>query len=158
MDLQKRKIEEFINSKLRQAKLENTSSDFSGFVMKRVSSEYKSYVEEEKRERVAKYIIGAFSAMMVIFTFIVGFLAKSDINSAAQSTGISIEPTVETSNNIVLQFLGYIQNFFVNVLAMLGLTATPQTISLIIGFILIVIFYFLADRVFLKGKLKSIRS
>ena len=158
MDLQKRKIDEFIESKLRQAKLENTSSDFSSFVMKRVSSEYKSYVEEEKRDRAAKYIIGAFSALMVIFTFILGFIAKSDISSATQSTGISIEPTVETSNSIVMQFLGYIQNFFVNVLAMLGLTASPQTISLIIGFVLVVIFYFLADRVFLKGKLKSIRG
>lgn len=158
MDIKKRKIEEFINSKLRQAKLENTSSDFNSFVMKRVSSEYKSYVEEEKRDRVAKYIIGAFSTLMVIFTFILGFLAKSDINSAAQSTGISIEPTVETSNGIVMQFLSYIQNFFVNVLAMLGLTATPQTVSLIIGFILVVVFYFLADRVFLKGKLKSVRN
>lgn len=158
MDIKKRKIEEFINSKLRQAMLENTSSDFNSFVMKRVSSEYKSYVEEEKRDRVAKYIIGAFSALMVIFTFILGFLAKSDINSATQSTGISIEPTVETSNGIVMQFLSYIQNFFVNVLAMLGLTATPQTVSLIIGFILVVVFYFLADRVFLKGKLKSVRN
>lgn len=158
MDIKKRKIEEFIDSKLRQAKLENTSSDFTGFVMKRVSSEYKSYVEEEKRDRVAKYIIGAFSALMVIFTFILGFLAKSDISSAEQPTGISIEPTVETSNGIVMQFLGYIQNFFVNVLAMLGLTASPQTISLIAGLILVVVFYFLADRVFLKGKLKSIRS
>jgi hypothetical protein len=158
MDLQKRKIEEFIENKLRQAKLENTSSDFSQFVMKRVRSEYKSFAEEEKRDRVAKYIIGAFSALMVIFTFILGFLAKSDINSAAQSTGITIEPTVETSNNIVLQFLGYIQNFFVNVLAMLGLTATPQSISLIVGLVLVILFYFLADRVFLKGKLKSIRS
>ena len=158
MDIKKRKIEEFINSKLRQAKLENTSSDFSQFVMKRVNSEYKSYVEEEKRDRAAKYIIGAFSALMVIFTFIVGFLAKSDISSVEQSTGISIEPTVETSNGIVMQFLGYIQNFFVNVLAMLGLTASPQTISLIVGLILVVVFYFLADRVFLKGKLKSIRS
>lgn len=158
MDIKKRKIEEFIDSKLRQTKLENTSSDFTGFVMKRVNSEYKFYVEEEKRDRVAKYIIGAFSALMVIFTFILGFLAKSDISSAEQSTGISIEPTVETSNNIIMQFLGYIQNFFVNVLAMFGLTATPQTISLIVGFILIVVFYFLADRVFLKGKLKSIRS
>jgi len=158
MDIKKRKTEEFIDSKLRQAKLENTSSDFTGFVMKRVNSEYKSYVEEEKRDRVAKYIIGAFSALMVIFTFILGFLAKSDISSAEQSTGISIEPTVETSNGIVMQFLGYIQNFFVNVLAMLGLTASPQTISLIVGLILVVVFYFLADRVFLKGKLKSIRS
>ena len=158
MDIQKRKIDEFIESKLRQAKPENTSSDFSRFVMKRVSSEYKSYVEEEKRDRVAKYIIGAFSSLMVVFTFILGYLAKSDINSTVKSTGINIEPTVETSNNIVLQFLGYIQNFFVNVLAMLGLTATPQTISMIVGLVLVVAFYFLADRYFLKGKLKSIRS
>jgi magnesium-transporting ATPase (P-type) len=158
MDLQKRKIEEFIESKLRQAKLENTSSDFSQFVMKRVSSEYKTYVEEEKRDRVAKYIIGAFSTLMVVFTFILGYLAKSDINSSVQSTGISIEPTVETSNSFILQFLGYIQTFFVNVLGLLGLTATPQTISMIVGLVLVILFYFLADRVFLKGKLKSIRS
>jgi hypothetical protein len=158
MDLQKRKIEEFTDSKLRQAKLENTSFDFRQFVMKRVISEYKTYAEEEKRDRTAKYIIGIFSAMVVGFTFIVGFLAKSDLSSKVESTGISIEPTVETSNNILQQFLVYIQNFFVNVLGLLGLTVSPQSINIIVGLLLVIVFYFLADKFLLKGRLKSVRN
>jgi hypothetical protein len=158
MDIQKRKIEEFIENKLRQTKLESTSSDFKQFVMNRVKSEYKTYAEEERRDRIAKYIIAIFSAMMVGFTFILGYLAKSDLSSTVESTGITIEPTVETSNNILQQFLVYIQNFFVNVLGLLGLTVSPQSINIILGLLLVVVFYFLADKFLLRGRLKSIRN
>jgi hypothetical protein len=158
MDIHNRKIDGFIEGKLRQTKLESTSSDFKQFVMKRVKSEYKTYAEEERRDRIAKYIIGIFSAMMVGFTFVLGYLAKSDFSSTVESTGITIEPTVETSNNILQQFPGYIQNFFVNALGLLGLTVSPQSINLIVGLILVILFYFLADRVFLKGRLRSIRN
>jgi hypothetical protein len=158
MDLHNRKIDEFIEGKLRQTKLESTSSDFKQFVIKRVKSEYKTYGEEERRDRIAKYIIGVFSAIMVGFTVILGYIAKSDIDSTVKSTGITIEPTVETSNNILQQFLSYIQSFFINLLGMLGLSASPQTVSIVIGLVLAVIFYVVADRVFLKGRLKSIRN
>lgn len=158
MDLKDRKINEFIESKLRKSKLEASSGDFTSFVMKRVQSEYKSITSETRRDRIAKYIIGAFSSLMVIFTVIIGYLAKSEIGTKVESTGIKIEPTVETSNNILQQFLTFISAFFENVLGFFGLTASFQGISIIIGVILIILFYFLADRVFLKGKLKSIRS
>jgi hypothetical protein len=155
MDLKDRKIDEFVESKLRKSKVENTSSDFTSFVMKRVQSEYKSMTAEARRDRIAKYIIGVFSSLMVIFTVVIGYLAKSEIGSKVESTGIKIEPTVETSNNILQQFISYVSIFFENLLGFFGLTASFQSISIIVGLILIVLFYFLADRVFLKGKLKS---
>ncbi len=158
MDIKERKINEFIESKLRKSKPEAASGDFTSFVMKRMQSEYKSMKAEVRRERIAKYIIGAFSSLMVIFTVIIGYLAKSEIGSEVKSTGIKIEPTVETSNNILQQFLAFMSAFFENVLGFFGLTATTQNISIIIGLVLIVLFYFLADRVLLKGRLKSIRS
>lgn len=158
MEPKERKINEFVESKLRKSERKNTSSDFTPFVMKRVQSEYKSFAADARRDRIAKYIIGAFSSLMLIFTFIIGYAAKSDISTEVESTGIKIEPTVETSNNIVQQFLGYISVFFENVLGFFGLNATAQNLSIIIGLILIVIFYFLADRVLLKGRLRSIRN
>jgi len=158
MDLKDRKINEYIESKLRKSKLTDASGDFTSFVMKRVHSEYKSMTAEARRDRIAKYIIGAFSSLMVIFTVIIGYVAKSEIGSKTESTGIKIEPTVETSNNILQQFIAYISAFFENVLGVFGLSATLQNISIIIGLVLIVLFYFLADRVFLKGRLKSIHN
>lgn len=158
MDIKEKKINEFIESKLRKSKIESASGDFSSFVMKRVQSEYKSMTADAKRDRFAKYIIGAFSSLMLIFTVIIGYIAKSEIGSEVESTGIKIEPTVETSNNILQQFLAFMSAFFENVLGFFGLTATVQNISIIVGLVLIILFYFLADRVFLKGRLKSVRS
>lgn len=158
MSLQDRKIDEFIDSKLRQSRLESTSPGFTQFVMKRANSEYKSLAAEEKHDRVAKYIIGIFSALMVGFTVFMGYIAKSELSSTVRSTGVSIEPTVQTSNNFIQNFLAYIQSFFVNLLALLGFSATPQSVIIIVGLVLVLAFYLLADRIFLKGKLKSIRS
>ncbi len=158
MDLKDRKINELIESKLRKSRQADASDDFTSFVMKRVKSEYSSFAAEARRDRIAKYIIGAFSSLVLIFTIVIGFIAKSEVSSEVESTGIRIEPTVETSNNIVQQFLSYISTFFENVLGFFGLSATVQNLSIIIGLILIVVFYFLADRVLLKGRLRSIRS
>ena len=158
MSLEDRKIDRFIESKLRQGKLETPSAGFTQFVMKRAGSEYKSSAAEEKRDRAAKYIIGIFSALMVGFTVFMGYIAKSELSSTVRSTGVSIEPTVQTSNNFIQNFLAYIQSFFLNLLDLLGFSATPQSVIIIIGLILVLAFYLLADRIFLKGKLKSIRS
>lgn len=158
MSLENRKIEDYVESKLRQTKLHSAAPGFTQFVMKRITSEFKSSVAEEKRDRAAKYIIGIFSAMMVGFTVLMGYLAKSDLSSAVKSTGVSIEPTIETSNNFLQDAMLYIQVFFMKVLGIFGLSLSPQSVSIIIGLLLIIVFYFVADRVFLKGKLKSIRS
>ncbi len=158
MSIKERKIDDFIESKLRQAKLENTSSGFTQFVMKRAGLEYKYFAAEEKHDRLAKYIIGIFSTLMVVFTVIMGYLAKSQLSSTVKSTGVSIEPTVETSNNFLQNIPSYIQAFFMKLLGLFGLSLSPQSVSIIIGLILIAVFYFIADRVFLRGKLKSIRS
>lgn len=158
MSIKERKIEDFINGKLRHSKLESTSSGFTQFVMKRAGMEYKSFAAEEKRDRAAKYIIGVFSGLMLMITVIIGYMAKSQFSSGIKSTGVSFEPTVETSNNFLQNLPTYIQAFFMKVLGYFGLSLSPQSVSIIIGLILIAVFYFIADRIFLKGKLKSIRS
>ena len=158
MSLQERKINDFIENKLRQAKLDNTSAGFNQFVMKRAGSEYKSFAAEEKHDRLAKYIIGIFSTLMVVFTVVMGYLAKSQISSTVKSTGVSIEPTVETSNNFIQNLPVYVQAFFMKVLGLFGLSLSPGSVSIIIGLIFVLALYLVADRIFLKGKLKSARS
>ena len=88
--------------------------------MKRSGAEYNSFAAEEKHDRLAKYIIGTFSALMVVFTVIMGYLAKSELSSTVKSTGVSIEPTVETSNNFIQNLPVYIQAFFMKVLGFFG--------------------------------------
>ena len=158
MSLQERKINDFIENKLRQAKLENTAPGFTQFVMKRAGTEYKSFAAEEKQDRLAKYIIGIFSTLMVVFTVFMGYIAKSDLSSKVKSTGVSIEPTVETSNNFLQNIPLYVQAFFMKVLGLFGLSLSPQSASIIGGLVLAALLYFIADRIFLRGKLKSIRS
>jgi len=153
-----RKIDDFIENKLRQASLARTRSDFTGHLMKRIESEYTLSLQEARSDRIAKYIIGSFSSLILVVTILIGYLAKSDVSSKIESTGITIQPTIETSANYFQQFLTLVQNFFVDVLAFLGLSVSLQTVNIVAGLLVVFTFFFLADKIFFKGKLRSIHS
>ena len=158
MDLENRKIDDFIENKLKRASLARTSGDFTSHLMNKVQSEYKTAVEEAKRDRIAKYIIGIFCSLILVITIMVGYLAKSDVSSTIESTNIKIEPTIVTSTNYFQQFITFIQNLFINILSFFGLTVSLQSVNIIAGLIVIFTLFLVADRIFLKGKLRSIHG
>jgi hypothetical protein len=153
-----RKIDDFIERRLRQAPLSKTSSDFTSHLMKRMQSEYESALAEARSDRIAKYIIGVFCSLILIVTVILSYAAKSSVSSAIESTNIKIEPTIETSTNYFQQFLSFIQNFSADVFAFFGFSVSPQTVSIFAGLFVVFTLFFLADRILLKGKLRSIHS
>lgn len=149
-----KKIEEFLESKLRNAETHSVSGDFNKGLMFRIREENNLAKEESRTNRIAKYIIGMFSSLVVGFTILIGILSGSQ-PSTKTSASFSFEPTIETSNNYLNQFLTMIQDFFNKVLELLGLSYSSQTIGIIAGLIIAVSLFMLADRLFVKGKLKS---
>jgi len=150
-----RKIEEYIENNLRRSSLVHTSESFTNRLMNKVTSESRSVIQEIKTERIAKYIISIFISLALGVTVIVGYLTGGEVNSKIESTSVKIEPTIETSSNYIQQFVSFIASSSVSVLDFLGLTATSKTLSMILYLLGVFILYVIADRIFLKGRLKS---
>ncbi|MGA2667769.1 MAG: hypothetical protein ABSF32_02500 [Ignavibacteria bacterium] len=153
-----KKIEEYIDNALRRSSVYITSANFTSVLMERVAAENKTAIEELKRDRIAKYIIGTFISLTLFVTIIIGYLSGGEVNSKIETTSVRIQPTIETSSNYVQQFVGYIKSFSMGILNYLGLSATPKTLSILLSFLLIFALYLVADRIFLKGRLKTSRS
>lgn len=86
---------------------------------------------------------------------IIGYLTGGEVNSKIESTKVRIEPTIESSSNYIQQFVSFIASSSVSVLNFLGLTATPKTLSIILYLLGVFILYIIADKIFLRGRLKS---
>jgi uncharacterized membrane protein len=153
-----RKIEEYIDNALRRSSIYNTSANFTSVLMERVTAESKTAVEELKRDRIAKYIIGTFISLTLFVTVIIGYLSGGEVNSKIETSRVRIQPTIETSSDYVQQFVGYIKTFSMGILNYLGLSATPKALSILLSLLFVFALYLAADRIFLKGRLKTSRS
>jgi hypothetical protein len=153
MDNNKR-IDKYLEDKLRGSEIHKTSGDFTKGLMFRISEENKLALEESKRDRIAKYVIGSFSSLVIIFTIIIGYLSGSQ-SSVKTSNSFSIEPTIETSNNYLNQFLTFISGIFNKTLELLGLSLSSQTAAIVVGSLIAVSLFLLADRVFIRSRLRS---
>ncbi len=152
----KKSIDQFLDERLRRSASRNTtSSDFTTHVMKQVQTEYQFAVAEQRRDRIAKYIIGAFSFFTIAVALILGYFSRSQVSQTVESTNIKIQPTIETSNTFLQQFVAFIQNVFTDALSLLGLTISARTVTILIVLVIVFALYFLADRFIIKGKLRS---
>jgi len=154
-----RKIEEFIDEKLRGSRLTRTSDNFTQLLMKRAAAEHKSALEEGKWDRLVKYIIGSFSTGIIAFTIVLGFISGSSGSVSNKTRGIDIGPAVETSNNYLERFLSFIESGFLNVmnfiLNIFGLSANSRTFTAILLVVLIISVFLVAERFILRGRLRS---
>ncbi|RPI17833.1 MAG: hypothetical protein EHM58_07815 [Ignavibacteriae bacterium] len=143
----------FIENKLRKAEVKKTSDNFTKLIMQRVNAESKTALEESKRDRIAKYIVGAFSLLTIAFTVLAGVFSTSAPQSVSKN--ISFEPAIDTSSNYFWQFWDTISSFFTNTLGLFGFSISAETLSIIGGLVLVLSLFFIADRIFIRGKLKS---
>lgn len=150
-----RKIEEFIEEKLRSSRVVKTSDDFRALLMKRVAAEHKSALEEGKSDRLVKYIIGSFSTLIIGFTLALGFISGSAGNVGSRSKGIDIGPAMETSNNYLERFLSFIESIFVSALNFFGFSASSRTLTIVLLIVIVVSVFLLAERFVMRGKLRS---
>lgn len=150
-----RKIDDFIDDKLRGSKLSFTSGDFKVHLMKRLAAEHKAAIEESKWDKLVKYIIGSFSFGIIALTVTLGILSGSSSGVTSQGTGVNFGPAVETSNNYLERFFGFFQNVFVGILNFLGFSARPKTFTILLIAVLVIAVFLAAERFVLRGRLRS---
>ena len=148
-------IDGFIENKLRKSELKKTSGDFTRMLMERVNAENKSVLEETKRDRIAKYIIGTFSTLIIGFTVMLGYIGSKSSVSTGRETGVNLDSTFETSNNFFQQFLNYIELFFLKSLEFFGVSMNPKTVLIAMVVIFVVAVFFFGEKLFIRGKYKS---
>ncbi len=145
-------IENFIESSLRKTPVAMTSDDFTKNLIKAVHSEAVIAAAEAKQERFAKYILAVFSVFIAGFTVLVAVLSGS---KAPETKGVDITPAIETSNNYFERFTSFIESLFVQVLHLIGLSASSRTISMVITILGIVCMFMLAERFLIRGRIKT---
>lgn len=150
-----RKIEEFIDEKLRSSRVTKTSGDFSVHLMKRIALEHKSAKEESRWDSLVKYIIGSFSFLLIGFTVALGFISGTSKGVNNPSTGINFSPAVETSNNYLERFIGFMESVFMGVLNFFGLSSNMRTFTVILLVAAVVGVFLLAERFVLRSRLRS---
>jgi len=147
-------IDEFLESKLRTSRLDRTSGDFTQHLMKRITAENKSLVEERKGDRIVKYAIGSFSFLILGFTLLLGFVSGSGGSKTTEGTGIGFN-TVQTSSSFIESLLYYVQSFFVGVLNFFGLSLSPGSVTIMLVVVLVVVIFLAGECLFLRGRYKS---
>ena len=150
----KKKIEDFLEAKLRGAGGFTLPGDFSRNLMVKIQEENAQAREEMKTNKLAKYIIGGFSSFVIGLTIILGLLSGS--KSTVSSPGrFNIEPAIDTSNNYINRFFGLISDMFAKVVSLLGLSNTSNTVELIAALVIAFVLFMIADRIFVRGRLRS---
>lgn len=148
----KKQIDEFLDLELGKSKLARPRDDFQKLLMQKVIAEHKKLVEETRKERIVKYVLGAFSTFMIGFTIVIGYLyGKAESVSAASD----VNATVERSNTLVGRLVYAVQWLFLSVLNLLGVSVSPAALNIAIIIILVVTVFLVGERLFLRGKYKS---
>jgi len=148
-----RKIDDFLDQKLRRVPVIQPKDDFSKILMQKVITEHKRLTEETKKERIVKFVLGFFSTFMIGFTVVIGYLyGKSDVITSGS------EVTVERSNSMAGKLVTAIQSVFLSVLNFFGVSISPTTLNIALIILLVIGVYLLGERLFLRGKYKSVKS
>ncbi len=149
-----KRIEKFLETKLRNSESFAPSGSFNKTLMVRIIEENKMAMEEIKSNKLAKYIIGGFSSFVIALTVILGILSRGK-TSVSTPNKFNIEPTIETSNSYFNQFLSAVQNVFSKAMEFLGLTSSSHTVEIVVGLLIALTLFMLADKFFVRGKLRS---
>jgi hypothetical protein len=143
---------------LRRSPLTRTSVNFTQSLMEKAAAERRYAVEDIKRDRIAKYIIGIFISLILAVTIMIGYASKREVSSGIETSSVKIQPTIETSTNYLQKFSELIESASLKVISILGFSANSDMLTIIFYIILLIAFYLAADRIFLKGRLKSSHS
>jgi len=152
----KRNIDRFLDEKLRSSGVSKTSEAFSSFLMNRISEENKKILAESKSDRVVKYVIGSFTALLIGITVLMGVLSGSSASvHSSRETAVNFSPAIESSNNYLERFISFIQSIFAGLLNLLGISASSKSFSIILMIVAVVTLFLAADKFLMRGKLRS---
>ena len=144
----KKRIDEFLEQKLRRSALVQTKSDFQGLLMQKVVLEHKKLTEENRKEKIVKYVLGSFSTFMIGFTIIIGYMS-------GKTESISTGTTVERSNTLVGRLVYAVQTLFLEVLNFFGVSISSTTVTVALIILLVIGVFLMGERLFLRGKYRS---
>ena len=144
----KKRIDEFLEQKLRRSALVQTKSDFQGLLIQKVVSEHKKLTEENRKEKIVKYVLGSFSTFMIGFTIIIGYMS-------GKTESISTGTTVERSSTLVGRLVYAVQTLFLEVLNFFGVSISSTTVTVALIIFLVIGVFLMGERLFLRGKYKS---
>ena len=144
----KKRIDEFLDQKLSRSALVQPKSDFQKLLMQKVVLEHKKLTEENRKEKIVKYVLGSFSTFMIGFTVVIGY-----ISSKAES--ITTGTTVERSNTIVGRLVYAIQTLFIEMLNFFGVSISSTTVTVALIILLVIGVFLMGERLFLRGKYRS---
>ena len=150
-----KKIDEFIEAKLRSSGSGySLSGDFGKNLMVRIREEHALARQEMRQNKLVKYFIGGFCSFVIGLTVLLGLLSGS--KAPATSSGkFNIEPTIETSNNYLNRFFGYMGDVFNKAMELLGLTTSSRTVELVVALLIAFVLFMLADKIFVRGRLRT---
>ena len=133
-------IESFLDEKFRNSLKNNTSDDFTFELMKRVALQNEFVMEDKKTDKVVKFAIGGFIAVLAFVTIAMGMVLKTGNESN------------ETSyfNIAIDRISGVIENVSVLTMENLGFTFNLQTALILLVVMVCVFIYSFADRTLLK--------
>ena len=148
----KKRIDEFIEQKLSRSNLVKPREDFQELLMQKVTIEHKRLTEENRKERIVKYVLGSFSTFMIGFTVVIGYLYGK---SGAVSSDTGLSTTVERSNTLVSRLVYGVQWLFLKVLDFFGVSINTTTLNIALIILLVIGIFLIGERLFLRGKYKT---
>ena len=133
-------IESFLDEKFRNSLKDNTSDDFTLELMKRVALQNEFVKEDKKTDKVVKFAIGGFIAVLAFITFAIGMSLKT--GNAKNETSYF--------NEVIERISGVIENISVLTMENLGFTFNLQSALILLVVMVCVFIYSFADRTLLK--------
>ena len=120
--------------------------------MNRIELENKKILAESKSDRVVKYVIGSFTALLIGITVLMGVLSKSSSSPVTgRENAVNFSPAIESSNNYLERFISFVQYIFMSLLNLLGISASSKSFSIALMIIVVVTLFLAADRFLMRG-------
>lgn len=133
-------IETYLDEKFRNSLKNNTSDDFTLELMKRVALQNEFVKEDKKTDKVVKFAIGGFIAVLAFVTIALGMVLKTGTESNE----------VSYFNIVIDKISGAIENLSVLTMENLGFTFNLQSALIILVVMACVFIYSFADKTLLK--------
>ncbi len=137
-------IDSFLDEKFRSSLSENTSSDFTFELMKRVQLQKEFATEDLRTDRMVKYVIGGVFSLMVIVTLVLGMVLKTNDEGKE----------VSYVNNFIGQFSEFLEKISLLTMENLGFAFNLETGIIVLLLMICVFIYSFADKNLFKKKLK----
>lgn len=142
MNEENKNMDSFLDNKIKNSLLFQTSDEFSDELLKRINLENEFAIEDKKTMKIARFITGGVITFMVFIVLVLGIVLKTNEN------GKEISYLYITLD----KFSGFIEFISMKTIDNLGFSVTPQSlIVFLLALVFILIFSFADKMIFRKS-------